>query len=279
MSARRPVRFVALGDSFTEGMCDEVGPDGRYVGWADRVAGILSLDEPSFTYANLAVRGRLLDQTSADQLPAALRMLDVPERTVVSFHAGPNDVLRPRTDFADLLARYDRAVHVLCRSGARVLLFTAIPRAGGRGWTSDRLAARFERFNDGVRVTAARHGALLQDNGAARAFDDRRLWAADRLHLAPEGHRRVAAGVLEQLGVADPDLLGGRPGWWQEPLPVEPTPSPRTARAEDIRWLTSHLVPWVVRRLRRVSSGDGLTAKRPEPSAVSPSLPASPEVP
>ncbi|MDH4159004.1 MAG: SGNH/GDSL hydrolase family protein [Actinomycetota bacterium] len=268
MSSPGLVRFVALGDSFTEGMCDQVDADGRFLGWADRVAVALAQVESTFTYANLAVRGKLLDQTTVQQLPLALAMLDDAGRTLVSFHAGPNDVLRPRTDFADLLARYDRAVHLLRRSGAQVLLFTAIPRAGGQGRTSDRLAARFERFNDGVRATAARHDTYLQDNATVAAFDDRRLWADDRLHLAPEGHRRVAGGVLEQLGVADPALLGGPPGWWREPLPSVPPTSRGAALAADLRWARGHLAPWLGRRLRGASSGDGVAAKRPSPTRV-----------
>lgn len=34
-------RFVALGDSFTVGL-EDLGPDGRYRGWADIVAGQLA---------------------------------------------------------------------------------------------------------------------------------------------------------------------------------------------------------------------------------------------
>jgi lysophospholipase L1-like esterase len=273
------VRFVALGDSFTEGMCDESGADGQLLGWADRVATVLAQLEPTFTYANLAVRGKLLDQATAEQLPVAVALLDDPQRTLVSFHAGPNDVLRPRTDFAGLLARYDRAVDLLTGRGAQVLLFTAIPRAGGRGRTSDRLAARFERFNDGVRATAARHGALVQDNAAVAAFDDRRLWAGDRLHLSPDGHRRVAAGVLARLGVTESAHLGGPPGWWKEPLPPRPAPARGAAVTEDLRWLTGHLAPWVLRRVRGVSSGDGRAAKRPVPTPVDLSQASGPEVP
>ena len=68
--AERPVardwrRFVALGDSFTEGLMDEVGPDGRHRGWADRVAEALAARASAegadgIEYANLAVRGRLV---------------------------------------------------------------------------------------------------------------------------------------------------------------------------------------------------------------------------
>jgi lysophospholipase L1-like esterase len=249
--------FVALGDSFTEGLSDDVGPDGRHRGWADRVADALALRDGGLRYANLAVRGRLLDQVVADQVPVALAL--APD--LVSFHAGPNDVLRPRVDLASVLARYDAAVERLAAGSRQLLVFTVIERAGGSGRTADRLAARFARFNAGVRDSAARHGALVVDQGAAPSLQDRRLWHEDRLHLLPEGHARVAAAVLERLGVDDEHLLGGPPGWWRVPLGAAPTRARRADLADDVRWVRRHLLPWVGRRLRGVSSGDGLVAK------------------
>ena len=118
--------FVALGDSFTEGLEDDPGPDGRHRGWADRVAGGLAVAQGQVRYANLAVRGKLLDQVVAGQLPVALEL--APD--LVSFHAGPNDVLRPRTDLPALLGRYGDAVWILRDAGIRTLLFTVIERTG-----------------------------------------------------------------------------------------------------------------------------------------------------
>lgn len=48
--------YVAVGDSFTEGVGDP-GPDGAFVGWADRLAVLLADRRPEgdFTYTNLAV--------------------------------------------------------------------------------------------------------------------------------------------------------------------------------------------------------------------------------
>jgi lysophospholipase L1-like esterase len=254
--------FVALGDSFTEGLEDEQGPDGRHRGWADRVAAALATRNGRVRYANLAIRGRLLDQVIAEQVPAALQL----GPALVSFHAGPNDVLRPRVDLPVLLARYESAVQRLRTSGAQVLLFTVISRTGGTGRTANLMAARFGAFNDAVRAVAARHGCLLVDMGAAPALQDRRLWHEDRLHLAPEGHARVAAAVLEQLGVAEPDLLAGAVGWWREPLPAAPVRPGLTGRGADLRadlrWVRRYFLPWVGRRLRGVSSGDLLGAKQ-----------------
>jgi len=251
--------FVALGDSFTEGLEDDPGPDGRHRGWADRVAAGLALAQGQVRYANLAVRGKLLDQVVAGQLPVALEL--APD--LVSFHAGPNDVLRPRTDLAALLGRYEDAVRTLRDAGIRTLLFTAIERTG-RGRTADWLAVRFAGFNAGIREVAGRHGALLVDLGAEPVLADRRLFHPDRLHLAPEGHARVAAAVLETLGVTDRHLTGGPPGWWREAVPGDPRTTRRADLVADVRWVRRHLLPWIGRRVRGVSSGDLVLAKHVE---------------
>jgi lysophospholipase L1-like esterase len=252
--------FVATGDSFTEGLEDELGPDRRHRGWADRVAAALAIVNGRIRYANLAIRGRLLDQVIAEQLPAVAAIAP----SLISFHAGPNDVLRPRVDLPGVLGRYEGAVAGLRASGADVITFTVIGRTGGTGRTADLLAGRFSAFNTAARRVADRHGCLLVDLGAAAALQDRRLWHEDRLHLAPAGHTRVAAAVLERLGVSDPGLLAGAAGWWREPLPARAA-TRYGARVEDLRadlrWARRYFAPWVGRRLRGVSSGDLLAAK------------------
>jgi lysophospholipase L1-like esterase len=65
--------FVAIGDSFTEGLND-AAPGGGFRGWADRLAGLLAAEYPGLRYANLAVRGKLLRQIVAEQVPAAAAM-------------------------------------------------------------------------------------------------------------------------------------------------------------------------------------------------------------
>ena len=89
-----PLRLVCVGDSFTEGMCDDLRPDGHHLGWADRVAAALAADAaPSpVEYANLAVRGKLLDQVVADQLDLAVSFAP----SVLTVHAGPKVHVDPR---------------------------------------------------------------------------------------------------------------------------------------------------------------------------------------
>ena len=257
-----PTRLVCVGDSFTEGMCDELRPDGHHVGWADRVAAALARRAAAagggpVEYANLAVRGKLLDQVVDEQVVPALSFAP----TVLTFHAGPNDVLRRGTDLPALFERYTAAVEQVAAGAEQVLLFTSIVRDGGDNRLARVVAERFGRFNDNVRATAGRHGALVVDLGAVPALTDLRLWWMDRLHLNADGHARVAAAVLETLGVDDVALLGGDAGWWRDPLPPPSAVRRREEVLADVEWLRRHALPWVGRRLRGVSSGDGRRAK------------------
>src|SRR5690606_21116214 len=178
-----------------------------YRGWADLVAARLAADQPEFTYANLAVRGRLFDRIVDEQVPHALRM----RPDLVSFAGGGNDALRPGFDPAAIIARLDEVVRMLRASGADVLLFrfadltARLP--GGR-----LIRPRAKILNDAAREMADKHGALLVDLWADDEFGNPALWSVDRLHLSTVGHRRVAAHVLAALGVScDPSWLDAPP--------------------------------------------------------------------
>jgi lysophospholipase L1-like esterase len=248
--------YVAMGDSFTEGMND-VYPDGTMRGWADLVAARLAIEQgPSFGYANLAVRGRLVDEVIAEQLEPTLTM----RPALVSFAAGGNDVLRRRIDARALVNKIDKVIGKLREGGSEVILFrfadiTAI--LPGQRIVGPRAAA----LNDGARDLAAKHGAYLIDLFADQAFYNPLLWSSDRLHLSAAGHRRVAGHVLNTLGV----------GVDEEWLLVPPMPAPTPwllARGADLRWAGQHFAPWLKRRLIGESSGELITAKRPELSHI-----------
>ena len=84
-------RFVALGDSFTEGVGDPdpARPNGLR-GWADRVAEVLASRTDDFGYANLAIRGRKMAGVLGEQVDPALAL----DPDLVTVYAGANDILR-----------------------------------------------------------------------------------------------------------------------------------------------------------------------------------------
>ncbi|WP_436778371.1 SGNH/GDSL hydrolase family protein [Yinghuangia sp. YIM S09857] len=243
--------YVAIGDSFTEGVGDP-GPDGTLLGWADRFAVRLAEARPGLRYANLAVRGKLLHQIIDSQLPVAVAA----RPDLVSFCAGGNDVLRPGGDPDRLAAEYERGVAELRAAGAHVLVFTGFDtRELG---LLKLLRGKVATYNEHLRVIAARYDCTVVDLWAMQAVQDRRAWSEDRLHLSPCGHERVALNAARAVGLPveeDPEAA-----WPPEAEQL----SAAHARREHVQWAREHLVPWIGRRLRGQSSGDGLEPKRPD---------------
>lgn len=257
-------RYLALGDSFTEGMSDvspghEGSADPVYRGWADRLAEMLHARSvidggAGLQYANLAVRGRLLPQILSEQLPVALAS----DADLVSLVGGGNDVLRPGSDPDTLAERLDDAVRQLREAGADVLLATGVDpkHAPLIKLTRGKVAT----YNAHIWSIARRRGARVVDQWGMTELHDWRMWAEDRLHLSSEGHRRVALAAASALGLSPDDVPDAL-----LPLPVR---SRRDAAREDAAWVRAYVAPWVRRRLRGRSSGDNRQAKRPEPATL-----------
>ena len=261
--------FVAIGDSFTEGLNDP-GPGGGFRGWADLVAGALSAERPGFRYANLAIRGKLLGQVVAEQVPRAVEL--APD--LVSLAAGGNDILRG-TDVDELAALFEPAVAKLQAAGCRVLIFTGFdPRMFP---VIRLLRGRIAAYNMHLRGIADDYGCDLVDLWSMRGLKDPLAWSPDRLHLTTEGHRRVALRACEILGVPVTED-------WRRPLPAVGASVPAVgasgpadrasgpadrarwlaARRQDARWAREYAAPWLRRRLGGTSSGDGVPPKRPD---------------
>jgi len=260
-------RYVAIGDSFTEGMSD-ADPEraNRYVGWADRLAAHLarmaSKDNQIFGYANLAVRGRLLADIAGRQAENALAL----RPDLVSIVGGGNDILRPKADIDALAARLEEAVARLRAGGADVLMATPtdprdaplIRASRGRAATyTAHIWGRAATYTAHIWAIARRHDAYVIDLWGMGALRDWRLWAQDRIHLTSEGHRRVALNAFSTLGFSAEDT------GWAIPLPPAPPISRGEAARANAQWAREYVGPWVRRRLRGESSGDAISAKRP----------------
>jgi lysophospholipase L1-like esterase len=242
-------RFVAIGDSFTEGVGDD-RPDGTLRGWADLVAASLAERSPGLQYANLAIRGRRFHRVLVEQVPVALDM----RPDLVSFAAGGNDALRPGFNLERMMDRFDGMVKTFRESGADVVLFR-FADLSQRLPLKRVLYERIVAMNEGVVDVGARHGAYVIDMFSDPGLAHPAAWSIDRLHLSPLGHRRVAAHVLAALAwPADPSWLV---------LPDAVAASWLQSRRADLRWAYAYLGPWVRRRLAGRSSGDGRVPKRP----------------
>ncbi|MFI6096793.1 SGNH/GDSL hydrolase family protein [Lentzea sp. NPDC051213] len=242
-------RFVALGDSCAEGL-DDLLPDGRYRGWADRVASVL--DAPGFRYANLAVRGRRLDQMLVEQVPSASAL----EPDLVAVFCGSNDVMSGASG-TEIARRVDAAVRAVTSFAPVVAVFTLsdISHRMPFGW---RLSPRIEALNSAVRTAASRYGAVLVDVAADEAVHDSRYFGPDRLHLSSLGHRRLAGHLLSALDL-DHDPA------WLAPLPGVAAPA---SVLDHWRWLREQVLPVAYTRTRNKligrQPGDGFTPKRPQ---------------
>jgi lysophospholipase L1-like esterase len=264
--------YVAVGDSFTEGL-DDVRPDGSYRGWADLVAAELAQHNPGLRYANLAVRGRRMAHIRDQQVPFVERV----RPSLVSIAAGGNDVLGLRCDVPGLVAGMRGMLHRLADAADTVVVFAGFdPR--GRLPLGQVLALRTGPYNAALLESAAEVGAVVVDLWHLPGLSQPRMWAPDRLHLSADGHALVAVEVLRALGpitgVVDlrdhvdldreADTLrehDARLRWL-------------AARRADAEWARTYFAPWVGRRLRGRSSGDLLGPKVPDLVQLDPMPPA-----
>lgn len=251
--ARAWHRYVAVGDSFTEGMSD-ADPDAedRYIGWADRLAALLAPHSPDFSYANVAIRGRKIEDIATTQVDQALAL----HPDLVSIVGGGNDILRPKADLDDIAGKLEAAVARIRQSGADVLLATPSDPVGAP--IIERVRGRAGALAAHVWTIAQRHECYVMNQWAFGFLKDWRMWAPDRIHMTEEGHRRVALAAYTALG-HDPAEAD-----WHVPLPPQPEPGRLEQLRDNALWAREYAMPWVQRRLQGRSSGDGIVPKRPE---------------
>ncbi len=244
------MRYVAVGDSFTEGVGDEPFGDEVPRGWADLVAAGLTAKHDAVEYANLAVRGRLLEPIATDQIDAALALAPAP--TMMTFNGGGNDTLRPGIEPQRLLDMIRTAVRRSRDAGIHVVVLAGPDPSGGLPF-GDTIRRRCAYLTDEVGVIAADEEVDFVD-----VFHDEEIrhpgyWSADRLHLNEIGHRRVAGLVLAALSIDDPSLTTATPMG----------PHPERTLYDEVRFYRDHFAPWLGRRLRRGTSRDDRSAKHP----------------
>jgi len=247
------VRYVAIGDSFSEGVGDEL-PDGTVRGWADLVAqGWAASAGVTIAYANLAIRGKLIRPIVAEQLERALAL----HPTHLSFNGGGNDMLRPRTHIETIADAFSTVLRRCDDEGVQLILLS-----GANPSARLPLGGLVQRRGDLLSEAVVARVADRPDVTRALNWPDAELstpgyWSADRLHMNARGHHRVAARVLQSLGERAPQE------WWS--LPDAGASGPRGAA-----YYREFVAPWVRRRLTGRSSGDGRPPKHADWVQIAP---------
>ncbi len=246
------MRYVAIGDSFTEGVGDERA-DGSLRGWADRVAeGLAAARGEPVEYANLAIRGRKLGPIVHEQLAPALTL----GPTLMTFNGGGNDIMRRHVDMAALM-RLTRQVVDRCREAGVRLVVLAGPNPTSRIPLGRVVHRRGEALTAEIVRVTDEFGLTFVDMWHDREIQRPGYWGADRIHLNSAGHRRVAARVLTALG---------------HPVPATPTgiEEPRRSLSDNLVFYRQHVGPWLKRRAQGRSSGDHRSAKYAGCVSISP---------
>ncbi len=245
-------RYVAIGDSSTEGLDDPDG-EGGYRGWslrlAERIAGI----QGTLLYANLAIRGRTTRQIREQQLGPALAM----RPDLATVFSGTNDVLALRFDASSVAQDMEAMQRALTDSGATVLSFTLpdlTPVMPIARW----IAPRIRALNESLRAAAAKTGATLLDFATYPVGSDPRLWSADRIHANADGHARIADALAQALG------LQGSDDSWKQPLPERPPLTRWEWLGAEMAWTARYLLPSPWRALRARLLDEPLRPKQPE---------------
>ncbi len=251
---RRWSRYVAVGDSLTEGLCDTSRmPAGEYRGWADRLAMLIAVGSSageSVAYANLAVRSRRVRDAIDVQLPRAAAL----GADLVTVLIGANDLVGRGARPVRLADELGEAVSRLRATGCDVLLVTAfLPRRP----LTRLFRRRFRVYNARLRELAHATGSMLLDVDAVPGLIDDERWAADRVHLNAAGHRGIAYAAARVLGVPDASVLGEL-----DHVMHDREEEFALTAVGDAEWLLRHATPWLGRRLAGRAAGDGRSPKR-----------------
>ncbi|MPY50093.1 SGNH/GDSL hydrolase family protein [Streptomyces acidicola] len=229
----RPLRFVALGDSLTEGVGDPAGDGWR--GWAALLADGL---DPAVDFTNLAVSGAQTRDVLERQTPAALAL----RPDLVSIVIGVNDTLRCTFDIHAVAARLDKA-YAAFRAQGTGLLTACLPDPGSMlglpGSLARPLARRQRAVNTVVHALSERYEAVHLHASEGAWLMDRAMWSADRLHPSERGHRQLAVrfhALLAEAGIATGTEPSAEPEF---PVPT---------RSASLLWLATKGSAWVARR-------------------------------
>ncbi len=225
-------RYVALGDSSTQGIDDPDGAGG-YRGWSERLAYKIAAAQGGLQYANFAARGLTTHEVRTRQLAAALAL----KPDLATLFCGTNDVTGWNFDAEKVAADIEHMQRELVHAGATVLSFT-LPDLTPLMPLARLIAPRIAALNRALIKSSQNTHSILIDFAAHPIATDGRLWSDDRIHANSDGHARIADALAQALRLPESGDL------WKQPLPKHAKQSKREWLAAEVAWIGRHLLPW-----------------------------------
>jgi lysophospholipase L1-like esterase len=190
--------FVALGDSLTAGKGD-AGPGGHPVGWAQRLADVLSVRTAvRCTLTNMADDRATVSSVLKEQLPKVAAA----EPDLVSVTVGMNDIRARGFDEMTFKSELGQLLEGLAATKAKVLTCTLPNIAAIMPLPPDLTEIARERMrlaSDIIREQAESYEAVCLDAWSLPGISDPELYSADRMHPNGKGHQFIAAAFADKL--------------------------------------------------------------------------------
>ena len=190
--------YVALGDSLTAGTGD-AGRDGLRVGWAQRLADILSVRTAvRCLLTNLAVDGATVSEVLGEQLPVAAAT----RPDLLSVTVGMNDIRARGFDEMNFKAALGQLFEGLAATDATVLTCTLPDITEIMPLSAEMAEIARERMrlaSDIIREQAESYGAVCLDAWSLPGIKDPDLYSPDNVHPNSRGHQLMAAAFADKL--------------------------------------------------------------------------------
>ncbi|MED0827113.1 SGNH/GDSL hydrolase family protein [Bacillus pacificus] len=191
-------RFVAIGDSFTEGIGDEV--EGIVLkSWVDHFVQLCVHD---IEYANFAKCGLVTKEIRSQQLEKVLTF----KPDLVSLIAGANDVLKGRWNHQAYKNDMEFMIDTLSKTDADIMIanlpdFTVrLPLASEK---KQALKEQLLEINEVIRSLSREYKLHYVDFWNHQLVNDNTLWSKDFIHPNSKGYVKVAELIHSSLPVHD----------------------------------------------------------------------------
>lgn len=245
--------YVAIGDSLSEGLGDFTFDHKReHNGWTDRLAALLSIEAEArgidFHFANLALRGSKMRSIMSVQLEAALRL----QPDLVTIMAGSNDFMTRKETLPELERIFRDGLQLLIAAGCDVVVANTIRPAHLKFFR--RVLPKAARMTALIERVAAELDIPVIDVYGIDSLKDLAYWAEDMVHFSGHGHIKVANKAADLLGLTH-RMPEAQP---------EHMIAPSRGFVATVRWYVVHVLPFVERRIKGKSSGDGMLSKHLE---------------